>query len=153
MLFRSKNKNFFLKIYGDGKLKNSLNKYIKNNNLKNYVKLFGHENQSIKIYQKADLLVHTAIFEGLPNVIVEAMSNGIPIIASNSYGGTKEVLNSGTFGELFKPGDTRELCRKLEDFLNNPNKFYKKVSKSKSFLNKFTQKNSSKSLEKILMSI
>ena len=148
-----KNKNFILKIYGDGELKNSLNEYIKNNNLKNYVKLFGHENQSIKIYQKADLLVHTAIFEGLPNVIVEAMSNGIPIIASNSYGGTKEVLNSGTFGELFKPGDTRELCRKLEDFLNNPNKFYKKVSKSKSFLNRFIQKNSSKSLEKILMSI
>lgn len=148
-----KNKNFNLKIYGDGELKNKLMRYVKNNNLNNYVKFLGHENKSTKIFQNADLLVHTAIFEGLPNVIVEAMSYGIPIIASDSYGGTKEILNSGKFGELFKTGDSKQLTKMLEEFFINPNKFYKKVSKSKSFLNRFTQKNSSKSLEKILMSI
>jgi len=148
-----KNKKFILKIYGDGELKKSLIKYIENNNLKKYVKLLGHEKKLIKIYKKADLLVHSAIFEGLPNVIVEAMSYGIPVIASNSSGGTKEILNYGKFGGLFKTGDSNELCRQLEDFLMNPNKFYKKVSKSNSFLKKFTQENSSKSLDKILMSI
>ena len=148
-----KNKNFTLKIFGDGELKNNLERYIENNNLKNYVKLIGQENKSTKIYKNADLLVHTAIFEGLPNVIVEAMSYGVPIIASNSYGGTKEILNSGKFGGLFKTGDSEQLCKMLEKFFDNPKKFYRKVSKSKSFLNKFTKKNSSKSLEKILMSI
>ena len=148
-----KNKNFLLKIYGDGELKKNLIRYIENNNLKSHVKLLGHENKLSKIYTKADLLVHTAIFEGLPNVVVEAMSNGIPVIASNSYGGTKEILNSGRFGGLFKPGNVKQLCSMLDDFLMHPNKFYQKVSKSNSFLNRFTQKNSSKSLEKILMSI
>ncbi len=148
-----KNRNFILKIYGDGELKNNLKRYIENNNLKNYVKLLGHQNKLNKIYKNADLLVHTAIFEGLPNVIVEAMSYGIPIIASNSYGGTKEILNSGKFGGLFRTGDSVQLCKMLEEFFDNPKKFYRKVYKSKSFLNKFTKKNSSKSLEKILMSI
>ena len=113
----------------------------------------GHQNKLTEIYKNADLLVHTSIFEGLPNVIVEAMSYGIPIIASNSYGGTKEILNSGKFGGLFKTGDSVQLCKMLEEFFDNPKKFYRKVYKSKSFLNKFTKKNSSKSLEKILMSI
>lgn len=148
-----KNRNFVLRIYGNGELKDDLMRYIKNNNLKNHVKLLGYENDPKKIYNNTDLLVHASIFEGLPNVIVEAMSFGIPIIASNGYGGTKEILNSGNFGELFNPGDSKQLGKILEKFFMNPNKFYKKVSKSKSFLNKFKKKNSAKSLEKILMSI
>ena len=31
------------------------------------------------------------------------MSYGVPVIASNSFGGTKEILNNGKFGELFDP--------------------------------------------------
>ena len=98
-------------------------------------------------------MVHTAIYEGLPNVVVEAMNYGIPVIAANSYGGTREVLKSGKFGGLFKLKNSNELSKMLENFLANPNELNKKVLKSKSFLNKFTQKNSAKSLEKILMSI
>ena len=149
-----KNKKFILKIYGDGELKKSLIKYIENNNLKKYVKLLGHEKKLIKIYKKQIYWFTRLFFEGLPNVIVEAMSYGIPVIASNSFGGTKEILNYGKFGGLFKTGDSNELCRQLEDFFNEiQNKFYKKVSKSNSFLKKFTQENSSKSLDKILMSV
>ena len=145
-----KNRNFILKIYGDGKLKNNLKRYIENNNLKNYVKLMGYKNKSTEIYKNADLLVHTSIFEGLPNVIVEAMSYGIPIIASNSYGGTKEILNSGKFGGLFRTGDSEQLCKMLEEFFDNPKKFYRKVYKSKSFLNKFTKKKLFKKFRKNL---
>ena len=34
----------------------------------------GHQNKLTEIYKNADLLVHTSIFEGLPNVIVEAIA-------------------------------------------------------------------------------
>ena len=148
-----KNRNFILKIYGDGELKNRLKDYIDRYNLKKIVKLIGHQSNINKIYSKADLLVHSAIFEGLPNAIVEAMSHGTPIIASNSFGGTREVLNSGKFGDLFKPKDSVKLRMLIENFFKNPKILYKKVSKSKSFLNRFKQKKSSRCLEKILMSI
>jgi len=148
-----KNRNFILRIYGDGILKNKINYYIKNNNLNKCVQLKGHQKDPQKIYSKADLLIHPAIFEGLPNVVVEAMSYGVPVIASNSYGGTKEILNNGKFGELFDPGDSGSLSKKLENFLVNPIKLQKKVMKSKSFLSRFDKQNSCKSLDKILMSI
>ena len=106
-----------------------------------------------KIYSNADLLIHSAIFEGLPNTVVEAMNYEIPIIASNSFGGTKEVLNNGKFGDLFNPGDSIGLRKMIQSFLINPIKLKKKVIKSKSFLKRFNKKVSCKSLEKILMSI
>ena len=148
-----KNKNFILKIYGDGELKDRLIYYIENNDLKKYVKLNGHETDTRKIYSNADLLIHSAIFEGLPNTVVEAMNYEIPVIASNSFGGTKEVLNNGKFGDLFNPGDSIGLRKMIQNFLINPIKLKKKVIKSKSFLKRFNKKNSCKSLEKILMSI
>ena len=148
-----KNRNFILKIYGDGELKDRLKDYIDRYNLKKIVKLIGHQSNINKIYSKADLLVHSAIFEGLPNAIVEAMSHGTPIIAANSFGGTREVLNSGKFGDLFQPKDSAKLRMLIENFFKNPKILYKKVSKSKSFLNRFKQKKSSRCLEKILMSI
>ena len=81
------------------------------------------------------------------------MSHGTPIIAANSFGGTREVLNSGKFGDLFQPKDSAKLRMLIENFFKNPKILYKKVSKSKSFLNRFKQKKSSRCLEKILMSI
>ena len=120
-----KNKNFTLKIYGDGELKDRLIYYIKNNGLKKYVKLNGHETDTRKIYSNADLLIHSAIFEGLPNTVVEAMNYEIPIIASNSFGGTK-LLNNGKFGDLFNPGDSIGLRKINSKFSNKSNQIKKK---------------------------
>ena len=88
--------------------------------------MIGHQSNINKIYSKADLLVHSAIFEGLPNAIVEAIGHGTPIIAANSFGGTREVLNSGKFGDLFKPKDSVKLRMLIENFFKNPKILYKK---------------------------
>ena len=71
-------------------------------------------------------MVHSAIFEGLPNAIVEVMSHGTPIIAANSFGGTREVLNSGKFGDLFQPKDSAKLRMLIENFLKIQKFFIKK---------------------------
>ena len=148
-----KNKNFELNIYGEGFLKDELIKFIKKNNLQNVVKMRGHVINKSQIYKKADLLIHSAIFEGLPNVIVEAMNYGVPVIAANSYGGTREVLSSGKYGELFKPKNFKSLANKIDQFIQSPKKLNQKILKSKLILKKFTYKNSTKSLEKILEKI
>ncbi len=146
-------KNFILNIFGNGELKDEISKYIKENKLNKYVKLKGHEKNKNKIYKKADLLIHTAIFEGLPNVIVEAMNYGVPVIAADSPGGTKEILESGKYGQLFEPYNHDNLAKKIENFIINPEKLNRKILKSKPILKKFTHKNTTKSLEKILISI
>ncbi len=146
-------KNFRLSIFGSGELRKKIEKFIKNNKLNKYVKLKGHEKDKKKIYKKADLLIHTAIFEGMPNAIVEAMNFRVPVIAADSPGGTRELLESGKYGQLFEPQNHIELSKKIEDFILNPEKLNKKIMNSKWILKKFTHKSSTKSLEKILNSI
>ena len=138
-------------IYGEGELKKDLTSYIKRNNLEKYVRLLGHEKNRDKIYKEADLLIHTAVFEGLPNSIVEALNYGVPVIASDSYGGTREVLRNGKFGQLFQTKNSCDLGKKINNFLIEPEKLERKVKKSKIFIKKFTYKNTCKSLEKVLI--
>lgn len=148
-----KNKNFNLKIFGDGELKSKIKNYLIENSLTKKITLMGHHKNKKKIYSKADLLIHCSLFEGLPNVIVEAMNFSVPIIAENSTRGTREVLKSGQFGDLFQSNNAKELSKKIDLFMLNPKRLQKKVSSSRLFLNKFTKKNSTKKLEKILIDI
>ena len=148
-----KNDNFTLRIYGEGELKKSLKKYIHKNSLEKKIILMGHEPNRKKIYKNADLLIHCSVFEGLPNVIVEALNYSVPVIAANGAGGIKEVLCSGKYGVLFKTGDFKVLAKNIDNFVLNPNKLHKKVLKSKFYLKRFTYDNCTQSLEKILMRI
>lgn len=60
-------------------------------------------------------LILTSKFEGLPTVIGEAMSLGIPVISSNCDTGPSDFIVPGVNGHLYTPGDTVSLARKLED--------------------------------------
>lgn len=148
-----KKNNFILRICGEGILKKRITDYIKKNNLQKKIILCGHITDISKMYKKSDLLIHTSLYEGLPNTIVEALNYNIPIIASDSFGGTREILNNGKYGYLFKPKDIKKLSKLIEKFIINPNLFRNKTIKSKSYLKKFTHKFSSNSLEKVLLSI
>lgn len=145
-----KNKNFILKIFGDGPLKFILNKEIIANNLSKYVKILGHQKNKDKIFKNADLLVHTAIFEGLPNVVVEAINYSVPVIASNGAGGTKEILKEGKFGLLFEVKNSSDLAKKIDDFMHKPNNLQKKILNARVLLKDFTAKKTTYELEKII---
>ena len=148
-----KKDNFILRVYGKGELKESLKKYINKNSLEKKIVLMGHEPNRKKIYKNADLLIHCSVFEGLPNVIVEALNYNVPVIAANGAGGIREVLCFGKYGQLFKTGNFKVLAKNIDNFILNPNKFNKKISNSKFYLKRFTHNNCTKSLEKILMRI
>lgn len=148
-----KNKKFLIKIYGDGELKEKLNSFIMLNNLNKHVRIFGHQHKREIIYKKADLLVHPAIYEGLPNSIVESLNYGVPVIAAKGFGGTSEVLKDGKFGQLFESKNEIELAKKIDQFMLDSSKLENKVKKSKTFIKNFTYKNSCRNLEKILMTI
>ena len=148
-----KKKKFILKIFGEGELKGRIKELIKDKELEKKIILMGHENSKSKIYKNVDLLVHCSLFEGLPNVLVEAMNYNIPMIVAKSTGGISEILCSGKYGEMFEPQNFIELSKKISKFLDDPTKLRKKVSNSKIFLKKFTHINCSKKLEKILIKI
>jgi glycosyltransferase involved in cell wall biosynthesis len=58
-------------------------------------------------------------YEGFPSTILEPMMMGKPVICAN-IGGLSEIVEDGVTGLLFKPGDARDLSRKIELLWNNP---------------------------------
>ena len=88
-------KNFIpnakLVILGEGHLKDYLNQLIETLELREDVYLLGFKNNPYKYLKNADIFVFTSLYEGLPNVIVEAMCCELPII-SVDLPGTREIL-------------------------------------------------------------
>jgi glycosyltransferase involved in cell wall biosynthesis len=63
------------------------------------------------VYQEADLLILTSDFEGTPNVVLEAMASGLPVVATQ-VGGLKEIIRNGETGYLVEP-DSPETIERL----------------------------------------
>jgi len=83
--------------------------------------LFGWKNKTEihDIIRKAHVLVLPSYSEGFPNVILEAMSQGLPILASN-VGAIPESVIDGLNGYLVEPRSTESLLAVMQRYLNNP---------------------------------
>ncbi len=63
-----------------------------------------------------DIFVLNSSHEGLPHVVLEAMSLGLPVVAT-AVGGTPEVVKDGENGRLVTPMDNEELMKVLEQLI------------------------------------
>jgi glycosyltransferase involved in cell wall biosynthesis len=88
--------------------------------LDNYINYIGwiKEEEKAKIYQGADILALPSHNEGLPYVVIEAMSSGLPIIAS-SVGGIPEVVTHRENGFIIEIGDSKSLAKYIIELANN----------------------------------
>ncbi|MDO5542828.1 MAG: glycosyltransferase family 4 protein [Acinetobacter sp.] len=114
--------NWKLTICGDGVLRSDLEEFVKINKLSNRVFLKGSVKDIEDYYLNADLLVMTSISEGLPMVIAEAMSFGVPVIAFDCPTGPREFISHNINGLLVKDGDINEYIKELKFVINNPEK-------------------------------
>jgi len=69
-------------------------------------------------YADVDIFVLPSLFEGQPLVLLEAMANGLPIIATN-MGGSKDFVNEST-GFLCSPHDSEKWVEKINYLIENP---------------------------------
>lgn len=111
-LFAEKNQEWQLDIVGDGPEKNMLQQMIHESQLDKRITLHPFTNEIQTFYSSASVYVLSSRWEGMPLVLVEAMSHGLPVIASD-IPTCQEVL--GDFGLFFKNGDIQNLAQRLED--------------------------------------
>lgn len=98
-----------LLIVGEGPLRDELQCYIDNLNLSTRIHLVGFVQNPYAYYRFASLFISSSYFEGFGNVIVEALSMGLPVIATLCPGGPKEILDMGKYGLLVPVGDENAL--------------------------------------------
>jgi glycosyltransferase involved in cell wall biosynthesis len=87
--------------------------------VKAYIHFAGHRNDVQELMYGADCFVLSSIDEGLPNVVLEAMGVGTPVVAADA-GGTNEIITDGVDGFIVPVKDSHALAEKLEPLLRDP---------------------------------
>lgn len=108
---------------GDGPLFNKLQKYVRENQLKN-VFFLGFKNQTElpEMYALADVLVLPSEFEPWGLVVNEAMCFGLPVIVSDQVGAGGDLVKKDENGFVFPARNYVKLAEYLQEFLTNSNK-------------------------------
>lgn len=107
-----------LSIVGDGIERDKLKKLTEELNLENRVEFLGNVKWGTDLFsvvKNSDCLVLPSYSEGLPLVLVEAMSFGVPVIATD-VGGIPEIVDDGVNGFLCKSGDVESLMETIVKF-------------------------------------
>jgi glycosyltransferase involved in cell wall biosynthesis len=103
-------------VFGEGTLRPALERMIATARLERVFALPGHRGDLDQLLPSADLFVLPSFTEGLPNVVLEASSAGVPVVAT-AVGGTPEVVADGETGLLVRPGDPEALAAKILELL------------------------------------
>lgn len=111
-------KNIQLNLVGDGPEKASIQQCITENDLQKQVMLLGNRDDVPDLLMSSDIFVLPSLIEGISNTILEAMSVGLPIIASR-VGGNPELIVDHQSGRLFPSGDVYALVDALKLYIDN----------------------------------
>jgi glycosyltransferase involved in cell wall biosynthesis len=106
--------SYYLTILGDGDDRSKLEKQIKDLGIGKRVNLAGFHDNPYAYMKSSDLLVLSSRYEGLPNVVLEANSLGLPVVAFDSAGGTGEIIDDGRNGFLVEPFDEDEFAKTIQ---------------------------------------
>lgn len=113
-----KHPNWQLVIYGEGPDRNSLEALRAESRYENKILLPGLAENSAEPLAKASLFVLPSRFEGYPNVLLEALASGLPVIATACAGGTVEILANGAYGMLVPPDDVTAMTKAVDAMLS-----------------------------------
>lgn len=109
--------NLEVLFLGDGILKNDLINECVKLNIENKVHFLGNVKNPFYYLSRSNLFVLNSQIEGFPNVLVEAMTCGLPVISSDCKSGPREILETEKYGLLYPVGDVGTLIEKIKFYL------------------------------------
>lgn len=147
-----KEKDWKLYIIGDGKEFNNLNKLINDLNMNDRIILTGYKNkEEIEEYMlKSSLFLMASETEGLPMVLLEAMSYGIPCIAYEIASGVNDIIDNNKNGYIIKNRNEEEYIEKIEKVINDSKLRNELGIEAKNKANEFSKEKIVNIWEKIL---
>lgn len=108
-----------LRIVGDGPERDRLRVLADRLGIGDAVLFFGVREDIPRLLQESSVFALPSRSEGLPNVVLEAMACGLPVVATR-VGGTPELVQDGRTGLLVQPNDPEALRVALQRLLNDP---------------------------------
>ncbi len=116
---RSAGKEFRLWLVGDGPLQRAIQHQVRQHSLDETVALLGVREDIPDILSESDIFCLASLWEGLPTCVMEAMSSGLPVVAT-TVGGVPELVRDGETGLLVPPRNPKALAEALTRLLDSP---------------------------------
>lgn len=122
-----------LVLLGAGQKHVELENLAKQLGVKESVKLLGFVDNPHRYLARAGVFVLSSAWEGLSNVLIEAIALGIPAVSTDCPCGPSEVIDGGKYGRLVPVGDADAMALAIAESLENP-----VTPASKTWLQQFT---------------
>jgi glycosyltransferase involved in cell wall biosynthesis len=142
-----------LLVIGDGKERKKIEQLIYDLDILDNVKLLGTQKNPFKYMNKSDVFVLSSSVEGFPNVLVEAMACGTPVVSTNCQSGPNEIIQNGENGFLVPVGDEKKLAEAIIKLLKDKELRKKFSERGKKHAQYFSIDKSAKEFENLFKKI
>ena len=112
----SRNSRLHLTLLGEGPLRSELQRLAKDKGLSERIRFVGFQQNPYAFLARADAFVLSSRFEGFPNVVLEALACGTPVIAVPCPGGVREILEHIEGCKLADRVTVEALAKVLQEF-------------------------------------
>jgi len=106
-------------LVGDGPCRSTLQEVVCGLDLGGRVHFAGVRDNGPQLHQLFEVSVLCSLSEGFPNTLIEAMAQGVPVVATD-VGGTRDAVCNGTTGLLVPASDPTRLASALDSLLSDP---------------------------------
>ncbi len=103
-------------LVGDGPMAQDVSKQVSRLKAKSRVRIYPASSDIRPFLQQSSVLVLSSVREGMPNVILEAMASGLPVVAT-SVGGIPEIVSHKQTGLLVEPRQPQALAKALLELI------------------------------------
>ncbi len=110
-----------LLLVGDGPERSRIEAFVTQHNLTRRVHLVGWQDNVPGILAASELLLLPSRWEGMPNVVLEAMASGLGVVAMDVEG-VREVLGDAADDQVVPQGDTKAFAQRVIALLNDPDR-------------------------------
>ena len=117
--YLKKNIKIKLILVGRGPYEKKIRNFIYENHLEKIIKIINYTENPYHYLKQSNLFILSSRFEGLPNVLLEALVLRKFVISSNCKTGPREILLGNKGGLLFKTGNYKDLAKKIIFFTKN----------------------------------
>ena len=107
-------------ILGKGNQRDRLESLTSDLGIENDVELAGFKSNPYAYIAAADVFVLSSAWEGLPNVLIEALACGTPVVSTDCPSGPREILQDGKYGPIVSVGNHVALAQSIETMIDNP---------------------------------